>query len=135
MKSTPNPHMIYADITLSNPLEPQFSALKLKALVDTGSRFLLIPESVALQLNLETSPHMPDREVTLADGSHRLVPYVGPLQLKFENRTCFTGALVMGDEPVLGLSAMGDMDLVIYTEERRLAVNPDSPNIATAYAK
>lgn len=96
---------------------------------------MLIPQHIALQLKLEPSPHMPQREVTLADGSARLVPYVGPLQIQFENRTCFTGALVMGDEPVLGLVPMGDMDLVVFTEEKRLAVNPESPNIATAYAK
>jgi clan AA aspartic protease len=131
----PNPYMIYAELDISNPREQGLSALKINALVDTGSRFMLIPEHVALQLKLEPSPNNPHREVTLADGSSRLVPYVGPIYLKFQNRSCFTGALVMGDEPIIGLVAMGDMDLVVFTEEKRLAVNPDSPNIAMAYAK
>lgn len=30
------------------------------------------------------------------------VPYVGPLKVTFENRICFVGALVMGDEILLG---------------------------------
>ena len=42
--------------------------------------------------------------ITLADGSKTLVPYLGPLGLRFEIRQCFVGALVMGDEVLLGPS-------------------------------
>ena len=135
MKTAPNPHMIYADITMSNPREQGLSPLVVKALVDTGARFMCIPEHVAAQLKLEPSPNLGQREVTLADGSSRVVPYVGPLYVKFANRSCFTGALVMGDEVILGLTPMGDMDLVVFAEEKRLSVNPESPNFAMAYAK
>ena len=126
---------VYADIALSNPREAGLSQISVKALVDTGSNFLILPEHIAIQLKLEPSHIDPTREVTLADGSHRTVPYVGPVSLRFGNRMCFVGALVMGDEPLLGLVPMADMDLVVYAEERRLAVNPDSPNIPSAKAK
>jgi hypothetical protein len=34
------------------------------------------------------------KEVILADGSRKLVPYVGPIELRFKNRVGFAGALV-----------------------------------------
>ena len=75
------------------------------------------------------------KEVTLADGSRKLVPYVGPIELRFKNRIGFAGALVMGDQALLGAIPMEDMDLVIIPKTRTLGVNPNSPNIATSIAK
>jgi hypothetical protein len=75
------------------------------------------------------------KEVTLADGSQKLVPYVGPIELRFKNRIGFAGALVMGDQALLGAIPMEDMDLVIIPKTRTLCVNPNSPNIATSIAK
>lgn len=75
------------------------------------------------------------KEVTLADGSRKLVPYVGPIELRFKNRIGFAGALVMGDQALLGAILMEDMDLVIIPKTRTLGVNPNSPNIATSIAK
>jgi len=75
------------------------------------------------------------KEVTLADGTPKLVPYVGPIELRFKNRIGFSGALVMGDQVLLGAIPMEDMDLVIIPKTRVLDVNPSSPNIATSIAK
>jgi len=99
-------------------------------MADSGSVHLCIPEHIRIQLKLES---LHEKEVTLADGSNRLVPYVGPLEIRFKNRLGFAGALVMGDHVLLGAIPMEDMDLVI--KERRLDVNPSSPNIATTIAK
>ena len=74
-------------------------------------------------------------EVTLADGSKRLVPYVGPVELRFKNRVGFAGALVMDDQVLLGAIPMEDMDLVVIPRTRTLDVNPSSPNIASTIAK
>jgi hypothetical protein len=73
--------------------------------------------------------------VTLADGSKKLVPYVGPVELRFKNRVGFAGALVMGDQVLLGAIPMEDMDLIIIPKTRTLEINPDSPNIASSTAK
>jgi hypothetical protein len=54
----------------------------------------------------------------LADGSKTLVPCVGPLGLRFEIRQCFVGALVMGDEVLVGAISMEDMDLVVLPAGR-----------------
>jgi hypothetical protein len=75
------------------------------------------------------------KEITLADGGKKLVPYVGPIQIRFKNRVGFAGALVMGDQVLLGAIPMEDMDLVILPKERTLDVNPVSPNIGTSIVK
>jgi len=87
---------------------------------------------VRVQLQLEV---MSQKEVVLADGSLRSVPYVGPVQLHFKNRVGFAGALVMGDQVLIGAIPMEDMDLVIIPLTRTLDVNPASPNVATSIAK
>ena len=73
--------------------------------------------------------------MTLADGSRKLVSYVGPIEIRFKNRVGFVGALVMGDQALLGAIPMEDMDLLIIPKTRSLDVNPNSPNIATSLAK
>ena len=77
------------------------------------------------------------REVTLADGARRLVPYVGPIQVRFENRNCFTGTLVLGDDVLMGTVPMEDLnlDLVIHPSRQRITVNPESPNLPSALVK
>ncbi|MDX1967817.1 MAG: clan AA aspartic protease [Planctomycetaceae bacterium] len=108
------------------------SPLDVEALVDAGALHLCIPEHVALQLKL---PTLYEREVTVADGRRQLVPYVGPIEIKFGNRGCFTGALVLGDQVLLGAVPMEDMDLVISPASRTVTANPASPNIPSAIVK
>ena len=123
--------VILAQITLSNPRHDNLRPITVEALVDTGSMYTVIPEHLAIQLKLDT---LLQREVTLADGSSRLCPYVGPIVLAFEDRSCFTGGLVMGQQVLLGAIPMGDMDLVVNPLTRTLGVNPLSPNIPSGIA-
>jgi clan AA aspartic protease len=106
--------------------------IEVTALADTGSVFLCIPEHVRLQLKLEP---LEEREVKLADGSRATYPYVGPVVLRFKNRTGFVGALVLGDEVLLGAIPLEDMDLVVNPCDRTVDVNPESPNIASGICK
>lgn len=121
-----------ARILLKNPRRPELEPLEVQALVDTGAEHLCIPAHVQLQLGLEESTK---KEATLADGSRHLVPYVGPVELRFKNRVGFTGALVLGTEVLLGAIPMEDMDLVVLPRTMTLDVNPESPNIATSVVK
>ena len=123
---------IYADIFIKNPKNNKIGLLAVKAMVDTGAMTLYIPEHIRLQLALEP---IEKREVTTADGQSHIVPYVGPLQIEFENRTCFTGALVIGDSVLMGAVPMEDMDLVINPSTQTVCVNPESPNIPSALVK
>ena len=124
--------LTYADVELSNPTKTDLRALSVRALVDTGAITICIPEHVAVQLELY---EIEKREVTTADEKVHVVPYVGPIQIRFENRTCFTGALVFGDSVLLGAVPMEDMDLVISPSGQSVTVNPKSPNIPSAPVK
>jgi len=124
--------LVSAEITLENPREPTLQPLKVEALVDSGGVHLCIPEHVRIQLKLD---EIDRKEVTLADGRKKLLSYVGPILIRFKNRLGFAGALVMGDQVLLGAIPMEDMDLVVLPKERILAVNPSSPNIGTSIVK
>ena len=124
--------LVNAKVSLKNPRKPELQPVEVDALADTGSVHLCLPAHVQIQLGLE---EISQKEVTLADGGKRLVPYVGPVELRFKNRVGFAGALVMGDQVLLGAIPMEDMDLIVIPKTRTLDVNPDSPNIATSIVK
>ncbi len=119
-------------IILRNPLLTELEPVSINAVADTGAVHLCIPEHVQIQLKLE---EIDKKEVTLADGSRTLVPYVGPIELRYKNRVGFAGALVMGDQALLGVIPMEDMDLVVVPNTREVIVNPNSPNIGSSIAK
>ena len=123
---------VHAEIELKTPRLPQLKSLVTKAMVDTGALMPYIPEYIALQLELEENRK---REVTTADGSRHKVSYVGPIEVIFENRNCFVGALVMEDEILLGAVTMEDMDLIISPSHGKLVVNPESQNFPHALIK
>ncbi len=124
--------LVNGKVLLKNPRLPELAPVDVAALADSGAVHLCIPEHVQIQLRLEA---IDNKEVTLADGSKKLVPYVGPIELRFKNRVGFAGALVMGDQVLLGSIPMEDMDLIIIPKTRTLDVNPDSPNIASSIVK
>jgi clan AA aspartic protease len=122
----------FAMLRLKNPRRDDLGAVTVEALADTGSVYLVIPQHIQFQLGLEP---VSEKEVTLADDSKRMVPYVGPLEVRFKNRTAFTGAIVMGDQVLLGAIPMEDMDLVVLPNQRKVDINPANPNYAAALAK
>src|SRR4029077_18882809 len=124
--------LVKTKLALKNPRKPELQPVEVDALADSAAVHLCIPIHIQLQLGLEESMK---KEATLADGSKRLVPYVGPVEIRFKNRVGFTGALVLGDEVLLGAIPMEDMDLVIIPKTMTLDVNPSSPNIATSTVK
>lgn len=124
--------IVYADVRLGNDARPDLEEINASALVDTGALHLCIPEHVALQLQLfQKQP----REVQTADGKSHLVPYVSPVKISLLGRECVTGALVFGNQVLLGAIPMEDMDLIIEPSRQKVAVNPASPNIPLSLAK
>ena len=121
-----------AKLLLRSPRQESWQPIEVDALADSGAVHLCIPAHIQLQLGLE---EVGKKEATLADGSKTLVSYVGPVELHFKNRVGFAGALVMGDQVLLGAIPMEDMDLVVIPKTRTLDVNPDSPNVATSIVK
>jgi clan AA aspartic protease len=123
---------VTAKFLLKNPRKPEIGPVEVDVLADTGSVHLCIPGHIQIQLGLDEADK---KEVTLADGTHKLVPYVGPVELHFKNRIGFAGALVMGDQVLVGAIPMEDMDLVVIPKTRLLDVNPNSPNVASTIVK
>jgi clan AA aspartic protease len=120
---------INIEVSLSNPEKPQLRSVQVQALVDTGAIILCIPEHVRIQLDLQ---ELERREVTVANGKKEVVSYVGPVKIACLGRSCYGGALVLGDRVLLGAIPMEDMDLVISPTRQQVTVNPESPNIPSA---
>jgi clan AA aspartic protease len=91
--------LVNGTLTLINPRRPELQPVEAVALADSGAVHLCIPPHVQIQLGLE---EIAKKEVTLADESKKLVPYVGPVEIRFKNRVGFTGALVLATEVLLG---------------------------------
>jgi clan AA aspartic protease len=117
---------------LRNARIGDLAPISVDALADSGALHLCIPEHIRIQLQLDA---IDSKAVTLEDGTKKLVPYVGPIELRFKNRIGFVGALVLGDQVLVGAIPMEDMDLVVIPRTRAVDVNPDSPNVATSLVK
>jgi clan AA aspartic protease len=124
--------LTHASLRLANACRPELAAIEVSALAGTSSLHLCIPEHVAIQLQLD---ELEKREITLADGSKHLVPYMGPLIVSFANRQCYAGAMVLGDEALLGAIPLEDMDLIVVPGSRQVAVKPENPSTAVSIAK
>lgn len=132
--------MVYADIELINAIELEFarrhmicddeiSRMSINILVDTGTYYLCINETIQEHLKL---PVLEKRKAQLANGYIEEYDVVGPIEIKFKNRRCHVDAIVLkGDnEPLLGAIPMEDMDVLIHPLRQELIVNPEHPEFA-----
>lgn len=117
---------IYADLRLSNMGKPELEEITANAIVDTGAVDLVVPEHIAIQLQLTD---LKPRELHLADGTRKMVRYAGPVKIQLHGRDCVTGAAVMGDKVLLGAVPMELMDLIVHPRTLQVAPNPESPNV------
>lgn len=107
----------------------EIKRLNVNMLVDTGSEYMCINETIQQQLDL---PFLEKRKGVLADGSVVEYDVVGPIEVRFENRRCSVDAMVIpgNNEPLLGAIPMEDMDVLIHPHKRQLMVNPEHPYYA-----
>ena len=124
--------LVNGKLLLKNPRLPDLAPVEVVALADSGALHLCIPDQVQIQLRLEA---IDEKEVTLATDRKSWFRTSVRLNLRFKNRVGFAGALVMGDQVLLGAIPLEDMDLVIIPKTRTLDVNPESPNIASSIVK
>jgi len=111
--------VVTGTILLRNARVPTM-VLQVGAIADTRTVHLCIPEKIRERLQLE---QVAERELEHVDGTKKVVPYVGPVEIRFKNRVCFVGALVIGDKVLIGSIPMEDMDLVVVPRSRRLDVH------------
>jgi clan AA aspartic protease len=98
-------------------------------LVDSGAYMMAINESIQEQLKL---PFKEFRKSIMADGSIVEHEVVGPIEVKFKNRTATCNALVLdgNSEPLLGAIPMEEMDVIIHPLRQEMMVNPEHPYYA-----
>jgi clan AA aspartic protease len=104
------------------------------ALVDSGAYSLVIPNHVKEQLGLAV---LGERMAKLPNEQEIKATVVGPVEIRFENRSTTGNAIVLADqgEVLLGSIPMEDLDVIIDSKRQKLTVNPDYPNIPLTYAK
>ena len=124
--------LTYAALKLTNLFTNQ--QVQVNALVDTGATFMCVTEEIALQLGFDIT-EVRQQTVTLADGHQRKVPKIAPIEITFENRSYVTEAVVLGNEPLLGVIPLEAMDLVVDPRQQAIIVNPQHPNYPVALAK
>jgi len=132
--------LVYAELELVNSGDivlskrgfiksDEIRSLSVSALVDSGAYMMCINENLKNQLGLDVVDSM---EAEMADGRLERLEVVGPLEVRFKNRsTSCRAAVLPGEcEVLLGSIPMEDMDVVILPKEQRLEVNPATPYIA-----
>ena len=124
--------LTYAKLKLKNLFNHQ--QVEINSLVDTGATFMCVTEEIALQLGFDIT-EVSQQLVTLADGHQRKVPKIAPIEIAFENRSYVTEAVVLGDEPLLGVIPLEAMDLIVDPRQQILIANPQHPNYPVALAK
>lgn len=114
--------------------EDKIKRMLVNALVDSGAYMLVINEHIKQQLDL---PVIEEQVFRMADDSERRGEVVGPVEIRFENRSTSVRAVVLPGtaEVLLGSIPLEDLDVVIDPKQQRLIVNPESPYIATKYLK
>jgi clan AA aspartic protease len=137
--------LVYAEIDLLNGGdvylqrkklvdEKEVKKVTINALVDSGAYMLTINENVRAQLDL---PFIEKQFGRLADETLLELDVVGPVEVRFENRSTTVRAIVLpgNAEVLLGSIPMEDMDVLIDPKQRKLVVNPAHPYVATKHLK
>lgn len=98
-------------------------------LVDSGAYMMAINPTLQKRLTLS---FIEKRKYNMPDGQIVEHEVVGPIMVKFKNRTAACNAVVLlGDnEPLLGSIPMEEMDVLIHPQRNELIVNPEHPYYA-----
>ena len=104
------------------------------ALVDTGAWDLVINEEVQQRLNLRV---LGKQTVKLADETLLEAEIVGPVAIRFEDRSTFMTAIVLPatSEVLLGAYPLEGLDAFVDPKRQKLILNPKSPGNPTLYIR
>ena len=112
---------VFAEVTLKNvydvlesgPMEePKNRRKTVRALVDTGSLWLVISEELRQELGLKI---IGEKRVSLADDTKIICQRTGPVEIHWKDRFAVQPALVVPDRPnvLLGAFPLEEMDLIV----------------------
>jgi clan AA aspartic protease len=103
----------------------QVRSCEVDALVDTGSTRSAIPEDLVEPLGLTIMGHA---EGTLADGSSTSVGFCSAILFEIMGRETLEGAYVMGNEVLIGQTALEGTDLLVDCKNQSLVgKHPEGP--------
>lgn len=104
------------------------------ALVDSGAWDLVLNEEVQRRLNLRV---LGKQTVRLADETILEVEIVGPVRVRFEERSTILDAVVLPatSEVLLGAYPLEGLDAFVDPKRQKLLLNPKSPDNPTAYIR
>lgn len=130
--------LVYAEIELYNYADEtlcedgylgadKIRKVTIKAMADAGAIRLAINEKIKNKLGLRVRQQL---NISLADGTKRILNVAGPIRIKFEDRDCITDAFVLpnNEEPLIGAESMELMDLAIVPAQNKLMYNPLHPD-------
>ena len=103
----------------------QVHSVVVEALVDTGAVRCVIPMRIQEQLGAATSFQT---RAQYADGRSEDVPFTEPIRIDLEGRPLYEDCLVLGDEILIGQTALEKADLIVDCVGGRLVPNPAHPN-------
>ncbi len=114
--------------------QEDIKSVRINMLADSGAFMMAINDNIQEILQL---PFIEKRKAVMADGSIVEYDTVGPIMVKFKNRTAACNAFVLtGDaEPLLGAIPMEEMDVLIHQQRQELLVNPEHPEYAVLKMK
>ena len=124
------------EVTLTNPMDQamvregfkkpvEVRRQNMKAMVDTGAVNSVLPQFVPDALGLARV----FRQVAqYADGRREEVDVTEPVLMEILGRKVYEECLVLGDEVLIGQTALAKTDLHVDCREGRVLPNPDHPN-------
>ncbi|MEI6815519.1 MAG: retroviral-like aspartic protease family protein [Bacteroidota bacterium] len=137
--------LVYAEIELINGGDMEMASrnlmdkdevrhMQVNMLVDSGAYMMAINESIQELLQFRSKGK---RKVRMADESVVEYEVVGPIEVRFKNRSATCNAFVLpgNSEPLLGVIPMEEMDVIILPLRQQLVVNPENPDYAVLKMK
>ncbi len=129
--------LVFADIEITNlkdkllaedghlPKE-KIRRMTVRMMAGSGAIMMAINEGIQAQMGL---PIIEKMIVQLADGTPIELDVVGPLEVRFGNRTSMLRALVLpgNAEPLFGAIPMEEMDLIVDPAKQALGPHPSRP--------
>jgi len=95
------------------------------ALVDTGAVSSVVPQNVMKKLGLLSRGQ---RVAEYADGRKDIVDITEPIIFDIDGRETTEGAMVLGDEVIIGQTVLEVIDMFVDCVNKKLIPNPAHPD-------
>ncbi len=105
--------------------EEKIRTYEADALVDTGAVSSVVPANVMQQLGLQSDGQ---RVAEYADGRNDVVELTEPITFSIFGRETTEGAMVLGDEVIIGQTILEVLDLQVDSRNQKLIPNPAHPD-------